>query len=90
MTQSYIKIKCDGERCLLPFSDLKPLITTHIKSKWQNEWDENINKLHEIEPTVGKPPQIHAGSRRDQVVLNRCRIGHSRLTRFFAQGGTSP
>ena len=31
----------------------------------------------EIEPSVRKPPQIHAGSRRDQVVLGRCHIGHS-------------
>ena len=41
---------------------------------------ENINTLHEIEPTVGKPPQIHAGGQWNQVVLTRSCIGHSRLT----------
>ena len=43
--------------CLIPYSDLQPLIFTHIKSMWQHEWDENTNmKLHEIGPSVG----IHA------------------------------
>ena len=42
-------------------------LATHIKSKCLHEWDENINKLHEIESSVGKTPQIHAGGRRDQA-----------------------
>ena len=72
------------ETCLIPHSDLKPLIliATHIKCKWQHEWDE-INKLHEIELSVGKPPQIHAGGQRDEVVLSHCCIGQSRLTHAF-------
>ena len=84
-------LNCDVETCLIPCSDLKPLITTHIKSKWQHEWDKNINKLHEIEPSVGKPPQNHAGSRWDQVVLSCCCCnGHSRLTHAFLLKGDPP
>ena len=83
-------LNCDLEPCLIPHSDLKPLIATHIKSKWQHEWNETINKLQEIEPSVGKPPQTHAESRRDQVVLSRCRIGHSWLTHVFLLKGEPP
>ena len=63
-------LNCDVETCLIPHPDLKSLIATYIKSKWQHEWNENNNKLHEIEPSVGKPPQIHAEGRQDQVVLS--------------------
>ena len=67
--------------CRIPHSDLKPLIFNHIKTKWQQEWDNQpATKLYHITPSVGKAPQSHAGSRRDQVVLTRCRIGHSYLT----------
>ena len=33
---------CDVEQCLIPHSDLNPLIATHIKAKCQHEWDESI------------------------------------------------
>ena len=49
----------------------------------QLKWEESINKLHDIQPSVGKPPQIYRVSRRDQVVLSHCRIGHSALTHAF-------
>ena len=65
---------------LIPHSDLKLLIAIHIKAKWQLEWNESINKLHDIHPSVGKPPQNYTGSRWDEVVLCHCRIGHSWLT----------
>ena len=61
-----------------------------LEKPTQHECDENINKLHEIEPSMGKPPQIHAGSQWDQVVLSRCRIGHSRLTHAFLLKGDPP
>ena len=38
-------LNCDVEPCLIPHSDLKPLIVTHIKAKWQLEWDGSINKI---------------------------------------------
>ena len=60
------------ELCYIPRSELRPTISTCIKSLWQHEWDENKNsKLHEIIPSVGGPPQIHAWGRRDQVLATR-------------------
>ena len=36
-----------------------------------------MNKLHEIEPTVGKSPLTHAGGWLHQVIHSRCHMGHS-------------
>jgi hypothetical protein len=74
-----------AERCYStmsdPHSDLKPLLFRYIKGQWQNEWDNHPNnKLYTITSTVGKSPQKYMGSRREQVILTRCRIGHSYLT----------
>ena len=78
-------LNCDVELCLTSHSDLKPLIDAHIKSKWHHKWDENINKLHDVEPSVGNPPQIHmgGGSWQDEVVLSHCLISHPWLTHAF-------
>lgn len=38
------------------------------------------NKLHDIKPKVGSYTSIHIVDRQEDVVLTRCRIGHSRLT----------
>ena len=67
----------------IPYSDKIPLIRKFLQSKWQSEWDKQTsNKLNEIKPKVGPPFTVHS-SRKDQVVLNRIRIGHSRLTHSF-------
>ena len=47
--------------------------------------------LYEITPIVNEPRTHHLSTRRDQSVFNRCRIGHSRLTReFLLKGEPSP
>ena len=54
-TKLILSMNCDVDPCLIPHSDPKPLIATHIKAKWH----DSINELYDIEPSVGKPPQIH-------------------------------
>ena len=78
------------ELCYIPHSDLRPTISTYIKSLWQHDWDENLNsKLHDIIPSVGGPPHSYGG-RWDQLVRRRCRIGHSWLTHAFLVKGEPP
>ena len=49
--------------------------------EWQEVWDCCAgNKLHAIRSTVGDYKQKTCLSRRDTVLLNRLRIGHTRLT----------
>jgi len=48
------------------------------------------NKLHSIYPTVGTVKHSKNVSRYDSVLLNRLRIGHSRLTHSFLLYGDGP
>jgi hypothetical protein len=66
------------EPCPIPYTVVRPSICKYIREKWQHEWDDcPNNKLHEIVPTVDESPRHSVNNRRDQVVLARCRIGHS-------------
>ena len=56
----------------------------YILKRWQDSWDQQIhNKLHEIHSLVDKTPCSCGYNRKEQVVLNRCRIGHGRLTHRY-------
>ena len=67
----------------LPCTDFKPFLNRYILSKWQLSWDTaTFNKLHEIKPVLGKN-NIYWSLRREEVVLTRLRIGHTRLTHSY-------
>ena len=66
------------------YTDLKPTISKFLHTKWQQRRDMNIhNKLFQIQPTLGECRQAFRKSRREQVVISRLRIGHTRLTHAF-------
>ena len=63
-------------------------ITKLIFDEWQEVWDCCTgNKLHAIRSTVGDCKQKTCLPRRDRVLLNRLRIGHTRLTHSFLLSG---
>ena len=65
----------------IPYTDFKPVINAYVNSLWQDMWDDCVNnKLHSIKPVLSARLHTCVLSRRDQAVLARCRIGHSRLT----------
>ena len=67
----------------IPSSDFNPIIKNEIKKKWQTLWENTIdNKLHRIKPNLGKPNE-NTNCRKDQVVITRCRIGHTRITHSY-------
>ena len=67
----------------IPYTDLKALIREYVKHLWQIDWNENVNnKLHKINPIISKTQSVIL-KRRDEVVITRCRIGHSRITHSF-------
>ena len=43
----------------------------------------NFNKLRDIKPTLNSSSSIIYSNRRDQIVISRCRIGHTRLTHSY-------
>ncbi len=68
----------------LPFTDFKPLINQYIHSKWQASWNSmTSNKLFSIKPTLGDSLLSYKAIRREEVVLARCRIGHTHITHSF-------
>ena len=70
----------------IPYTDKIPLIKNFLHKKWQIEWDRLVNnKLHTIKPKLGPSFLVHS-CRKDQVILNRIRIGHSRLTHSYLMG----
>ena len=69
--------------CLLPYSDSRQYIGQYVRYLWQREWDLAVhNKLHAIKPTIGGQSVTYR-SRKEQVILDRLRIGHTRLTHSF-------
>ena len=81
-----------GHDILMPHVDYKYYIKALFKTKWQEEWNTNINsKLHEIHPTIGLWPNGSRTSRREEVVLARIRIGHTYYTHsHYLKGEPEP
>ncbi len=73
----------------IPFTDLKAKTNSFINTKWQVSWDDlPNNKLHDIRPDLHVKWQYGSReNRREEIVLARCRIGHSHLTHSYLLKG---
>ena len=83
---SAVKLALDltPDKSRIPYTDLKPIINKFLHTKWQQQWSNNIhNKLFQIQTTLGEWRPASRKSRREQVVISRLRIGHTRLTHTF-------
>ena len=68
----------------VPFNNFKPFINTYILSEWQKSWDTAaFNKLHAIKPVIRNNPSAVRKIRREDVVITRLRIGHTRFTHSY-------
>jgi len=66
----------------LPASEFKPCTSTFCLEEWQVIWNSAANnKLHAVYPTVDI--HINLVSRHDAVIINRLKIGHSRLMHSY-------
>ena len=76
----------------IPFSNFKPSINKYILEEWQTSWNNNIgNKLLDIKPTIGEYQSVVQNIRREEVVLARLRLGHTRVTHsYLLQGEEHP
>ena len=76
----------------IPFSNFKPSINKYILEEWQTSWNNSIgNKLLDIKPTIGEYQSVVRNIRREEVVLARLRIGHTRVTHsYLLQGEELP
>ena len=75
----------------LPYTDFKGHINSSLHSSWQTSWDAAVtNKLHSVKPVLGEWLPSFRPIRREEVVLARCRIGHTRYTHSFLLQGEPP
>ena len=77
---------------MIPFSNFKPSINKYILEQWQTSWNNSIgNKLFDIKPTTGEYKSVVRNIRREEVVLARLRLGHTRVTHsYLLQGEEQP
>ena len=75
----------------IPFSNFKPSINKYILQEWQTSWNNSIgNKLLDIKPTIGEYQSVVRNIRREEVVLARLRLGHTRVTHSYLLQGEEP
>ena len=68
----------------LPCTDVFTKIQPFVSSLWQKRWDKEVgNKLHAIMPQIDDKYYSGCTNRKDEVIINRLRIGHTRLTHSF-------
>src|SRR5215469_10647983 len=65
---------------LLPHHDFYPILKRSLYERWQYEWGTKTTYLRSIKSTLAKWTTSNRKSRREEVVLARLRICHTRLT----------
>ena len=60
--------------------------------EWQTSWNNSIgNKLFVIKPTIGEYQSVVPNIGKEEVVLARLRLGHTRVTHsYLLQGEVQP
>ena len=72
----------------IPFSNFKPSINTYILEELQTSWNNSIgNKLLDIKPSIGDYQSVVRNIRREEVVLARLRLGHTRVMHSYLLRG---
>ena len=68
----------------IPFSNFKPSINKYILVEWQTSWNNSIgNKLLEIKPTIDEHQSVFRNIRKEEVVLARLCLGHTKVTHSY-------
>ena len=61
-----------------------------ILKEWQTSWNNSIgNKLLDFKPTIGEYQSVVRNTRKEEVVLARLRLGHTRATHSYLLQGES-
>ena len=77
---------------LLLDNNITSSINKYILEERQTSWNNSIgNKLLDIKPTIGEYQSVVRNIRREEVVLARLRLGHTRVTHsYLLQGEEHP
>ena len=77
----------------LPVNDIYPSLKSYVLGKWQSVWNtlDPPTKLHSIKPLLhSNPSENILLNRKEQIILSRLRIGHTRLTHGYLMSNTQP
>ena len=74
------------EMIACPNQDIFPNIIDVIHQKWNTEWNEKNDNLKEIKPDT-RPWTENDKCRKDEIVINRLRAGHTLLTHTYLMEG---
>ena len=74
----------------IPYTDFIPEVKAYTNDLWQRTWDGSTDFLSMISPEVGKTIYNPNLTRKEQVVLTRLRIGHTRLTHSYLMKNEEP
>jgi len=67
----------------VPYNDWYKLVREKCREKWKEEWQNSGRHLLEIRNEPGKWNTQSGMSRRDEIVINRLRLGHTNLTHSY-------
>lgn len=70
-------------------TDIKQIIKNKILNIWQKEWKTSYTKLNEIKNHI-LPWPINTLTRKEEVIINKLRIGQTRLTHVFPMKKEDP
>lgn len=74
-----------------PLNDVISILTLSVFRLWQASWQSSIhNKFLAIKPSLGQWSTPTRASRREEVVLARLRLGHTRATHGYLLGQEDP
>jgi len=82
-----------GKRCVQAvnvfYKDFYPVIEEKMKSKWNLLWQNSGDKLLQIKSDVKEWKVEKGKTRREEVVLNRVRLGHTNITHNYLMDGNN-
>src|SRR5699024_4016646 len=76
-------------RSQIPRVDAQDMIKNGILQKWQSQWTNIDTALRRIKPHIGRW-KFGRLSRRDEVVLARLRLGHTRASHSYLFSRSAP
>lgn len=66
----------------IPYQDWYPIIKKRTYDLWREQWRQQRNNLVQMKPQPGRW-KTHKLTRAEEVVINRIRIGHTRITHRY-------
>jgi ribonuclease HI len=65
------------------YHDMYPVVSKAIRRSWNQQWRDSKQKMYEIRTTTGSWNSEGKLKRRDEVIINRLRSGHTLLTHGY-------